>query len=112
MEQPFASPRTRRESRTVELMIQRFCWDTHHPEGELCDQCRDLLTYARRRLAACPFREKKPTCGNCAVHCYAPSMRERIRAVMRHSGPRLLWTNPYLSLMHLLDGLRKSRPNG
>ncbi len=112
MEQPFASPRMRREARTVELMIRRFCRDTHYPEGELCDRCRDLLAYARKRLAACPFQAKKPTCGNCTVHCYAPGMRERIRAVMRHSGPRLLWTNPSLAIMHLLDGLRKPRSRG
>jgi hypothetical protein len=38
--------------------------------------------------------------------CYTPDMRERIRAVMRFSGPRMLLHHPWLALMHLVDGLR------
>ena len=38
---------------------------------------------ADARLDRCPFRDEKPTCSNCLVHCYKPDMRERIREVMR-----------------------------
>lgn len=110
MEQPFTTPRLRREARTVELLIGRFCRDRHRSEGGLCDQCQDLLVYARARLAACPFQAKKPTCAHCAIHCYTPARRKQISTVMRHSGPRLLRTNPLLALLHLLDGLRRSPP--
>jgi hypothetical protein len=33
-------------------------------------------------------------------------MRDRIRKVMRFSGPRMLFLHPTLALLHLLDGLK------
>ncbi len=100
-------PRMRRERKTVEAMIALFCRDHHHTDGELCDACRELVEYARLRLSRCPFQENKTTCGNCPVHCYKPGMREKIRAVMRYAGPRMLLRHPLLALGHLLDGRRK-----
>jgi hypothetical protein len=34
-------------------------------------------------------------------------MREKVRAVMRYSGPRMAGKHPVLAVRHLLDGLRK-----
>ncbi|CAM4214184.1 nitrous oxide-stimulated promoter family protein [Paenibacillus phoenicis] len=31
----------------------------------------------------------------------------RIRRVMAFAGPRMLWRHPVLTLMHLLDGVKK-----
>jgi predicted amidophosphoribosyltransferase len=90
-------------------MIHRYCQDHHHTTHELCPDCQELLAYARQRLRHCPFQEHKTTCGKCPIHCYAPGKRERIRAVMRYAGPRMLFTHPLLALLHLLDGLRKPR---
>ena len=101
-------PRLQREARTVEAMIRRYCRDHHH-SPELCHECTVLLAYARKRLHHCPFQENKPTCGKCSVHCYAPQQRQRIQAVMRYAGPRMLFSHPILALLHLLDGLRKPR---
>jgi len=107
------SKRMQREARTVEVMILRFCRDRHGTKGEVpCKECRDLLTYAHRRLKHCPFQENKTTCGKCPVHCYAPQMREKIRDVMRYAGPRMLLTHPVMAIAHLLDGLRKPHPKG
>ncbi len=100
-------PRMRRERRTVELMIRLYCRDHHQSTGELCPDCRELLEYARLRLAHCPFQENKTTCGNCPIHCYKPALREKIRTVMRYAGPRLAWRHPLLALGHLLDSRRK-----
>lgn len=69
----------------------------------LCEECAALLEYASRKVDACPFGEGKPTCARCTVHCFRPEMRERIRAVMRYSGPRMTLRHPYLALRHLLD---------
>jgi predicted amidophosphoribosyltransferase len=110
MEHRFSSPRLRREAHTVVAMIHRYCRDRHHTTDGLCPECTELLAYARRRLARCPFQEDKTTCGKCPVHCYAPAMRERIREVMRYAGPRMVWSHPLMALRHLLDGLRKPRP--
>ena len=37
------------------------------------------------RLDRCP-QDPKPKCKDCAVHCYKPEYRRRIRAVMKFSG--------------------------
>jgi len=96
-----------RERETLEAMIRLRCRDVHRPAaGGLCEACRDLLRYAGERLEKCPFGEDKPTCARCPVHCYRPEMRERIREVMRHAGPRMPREHPWLALMHLLDGRR------
>jgi predicted amidophosphoribosyltransferase len=100
--------RMEREARTVEAMVRLYC-HAHHGRGEaLCAGCRELLSYAGQRLERCPFQEGKTTCARCPVHCYRPDMRERIRAVMRYAGPRMLWRHPMLALLHLIDGRRKA----
>ena len=76
----------------------------------LCAECQELLQYALERLDNCPFQEHKTTCENCPVHCYRPEMRERIRAVMRYAGPRMLFRHPLLALLHLWDRARGAPP--
>ena len=61
-------------------------------------------------LDRCPFGEEKTTCARCPVHCYKPAMRERVRAVMRYAGPRMLLRHPILALQHQLDGVRHKKP--
>ena len=100
-------PRMKRERKTVENMIGIFCRDHHQTKGALCHECRELVEYARFRLQNCPFQENKTTCGNCPIHCYKPHMREKIREVMRYSGPRMLRHHPLLAIGHMIDGLRK-----
>ncbi|MCK5403451.1 nitrous oxide-stimulated promoter family protein, partial [Candidatus Bathyarchaeota archaeon] len=53
------------------------------------------------------FQEQKPTCFKCKIHCYEPSMRRKIRNVMKYSGPRMFFKQPSLALHHILDGFRK-----
>lgn len=110
---PSARPsrRLRRESRTLALMIAMYCRDCHEGEG-LCPECADLLEYSLRRLNACPFGARKPTCARCTVHCYRYDMRERVRSAMRYAGPRMTWRHPYLALAHLLDRGHQPRPGG
>ena len=95
--------RIRRERITVEKMIKLYCIKNHFTEKDLCDECRELRDYARERLAKCPFKEDKPVCTNCKVHCYKPEMRERVREVMRFSGPRMIFRHPYLAVRHLFN---------
>lgn len=97
------SDRIEREARTVRIMIGIFCQAHHKPGSGLCTECQDLLTYANERLTRCPFAPDKPACAKCPVHCYKADMRERIRHVMRYSGPRMIWRHPILAVQHLLD---------
>jgi hypothetical protein len=88
-------------------MIALYCRD-HHAAAVgadgLCPECGALLHYAEHRLEACRYGADKPTCAKCATHCYSPVMRERVREVMRYSGPRMLRLHPMLAVAHLLDG--------
>lgn len=96
--------RIEEEKRVVEQMIRLYC---RRKEGNrtLCDDCRQLLEYAHARLGRCRFGAAKPTCRQCAVHCYAPGMKRRIGAVMRWAGPRMLLHHPADALRHLLREL-------
>jgi hypothetical protein len=101
-------PRIRREKQTVAAMITLYCKDEHDNAGSLCTACQDLHDYAMQRLERCPFGEDKTTCAHCAVHCYKPAMRERVRVVMRSAGPRMMWRHPILAVRHVLDGRKKT----
>ena len=101
----------RRQRRTLEAMIRIYCRGNHGRRPDLCDECRRLGEYALTRLDRCPYGRNKPACSWCPTHCYQPDMRERIREVMRYSGPRMLTRHPILALLHMLD-LKKSPPSG
>lgn len=94
--------RIEKEQRTVEQMIRIYCRHKDKSD-ELCPDCQALLEYARMRLTKCPFGEKKTSCRKCTVHCYRADMKERIKAVMRYSGPRMLLYNPKAAILHLLS---------
>ncbi|MDD5758041.1 MAG: nitrous oxide-stimulated promoter family protein [Desulfobulbaceae bacterium] len=105
-------PRMQRERKTIQAMIGLFCQHHHGERKEtLCNECQELQEYALLRLRHCPFQEGKTSCGNCLRHCYKPDMRDRVRNLMRFSGPKMLWVHPILAIFHLFDGLRKS-PKG
>jgi hypothetical protein len=101
-------PRISREFKTIRAMITLYCRDHHATGSQLCSECRALLDYAELRLEKCPFQENKTTCANCAVHCYTRSMRERVKEVMRYSGPRMTYRHPLLAFFHLIDGRKKA----
>jgi hypothetical protein len=95
--------RLERERKTIAAMIQVHCHDAHDRSHVLCDECADLQGYAFLRLDKCPFGDSKPTCAKCVVHCYKPTMREKIRSVMRYSGPKMTYRHPILALFHMID---------
>lgn len=86
--------------------MQIYCRDQHGGGDPLCADCQALLTYAKQRLDNCPFSEQKPACNHCEVHCYSAVQRERVKAVMRYAGPRMLLRHPVLAISHLLDTRR------
>jgi hypothetical protein len=98
--------RIRRESKTVKQMIELYC-RKNHSSKRLCSQCSALIEYTQQRLEKCPFQEGKTTCAQCPVHCYNPDMREKIRMVMRYSGPRMIYKHPIAAVWHMIDRRRK-----
>ncbi len=91
----------------LEEMIRLACAGEHGTTDGLCPACTALLAYAAQRLARCRYGAEKPACRQCPVHCYRPAERERIKAVMRYAGPRLLWRGDARALRHLLHGLQR-----
>lgn len=83
-------------------MIRIYCRTKHKSKGMLCKECQALEEYAHSRLERCPFQEEKPACKDCSIHCYKPDYKERIREVMRFSGPRMLFYHPVEAIRHLL----------
>lgn len=97
-----------REKETVSLMISLYCRKNHGGKS-LCPDCAALEAYARQRSEKCPFMETKTFCSNCKVHCYKPDMRERIRQVMRFSGPRMIFQHPLMAIHHVIETKREKK---
>jgi predicted amidophosphoribosyltransferase len=92
----------RNEIKTAGLMIDLYCHGKHGSREGLCPECHELLDYVIKRLEKCPLKENKPKCSKCPVHCYKPDMRDKIKAVMKYSGPRMFYRHPILSGRHCL----------
>jgi len=98
-----------KEKRTIKRMIEIYCWKNHGSKrGILCKECEELLKYAYTRLDLCPFQEDKPPCKKCLIHCYKPEMREKVREVMRFSGPRLLIYGPSDWIRHKMKEIEST----
>ncbi len=102
------SKKRQREKRIVGEMISLYCKKNHHTKnGDLCDDCKKLKEYAFFRSDKCPFMETKTFCSNCKVHCYKPDMRNKIKEVMRFSGPRMLIYHPIMAIWHLIESKKE-----
>ncbi|MGO4947482.1 nitrous oxide-stimulated promoter family protein [Blautia sp. Sow4_E7] len=98
-----------REKQMVSQMIALYCKKQHHSRSGLCKECAALDAYARMRSEKCPFMETKTFCSNCKVHCYKPEMREKIREVMRFSGPRMLFHHPVAAIRHVAETKKEKK---
>ncbi|MCI8467912.1 MAG: nitrous oxide-stimulated promoter family protein [Eggerthellaceae bacterium] len=108
---PAVARRRAREKRTVSQMVGIYCAGHHdaaaatevsHAGEPVCPACKELDDYCVLRTERCRKMECKTSCEECGNHCYAPAQRERIRAVMRYAGPRMLGKHPVAAVRHLL----------
>lgn len=97
-----------REKKIVSQMIALYCRKNHGGKT-LCPECAALDAYARQRSDKCPFMETKTFCSNCKAHCYRPAMREKIREVMRFSGPRMMFHHPVVAVRHVIETKKEKR---
>ena len=97
------------EKETVSEMIRLYCKKQHGTKQGLCPECASLEEYARLRSDKCPFIETKTFCSNCKVHCYKSEMREKIRTVMRFSGPRMLFVHPIMAIRHVIESKKEQK---
>lgn len=108
---PKTHKRRMREMKTISQMVALHCAENHskadrvfvsHSGEPICGECKALDEYAVLRTQRCRQMESKTSCEECGNHCYKPEMREKIRAVMRYSGPRMLGKHPVAAIRHLL----------
>lgn len=97
-----------KEQIIVDMMIDLYCKKHHHSES-CCIECSALKGYVHQRLAKCPFGDEKNFCSNCTIHCYQKEQQERIKRIMRFSGPRMLLHHPKVALCHVLQTRRQRR---
>ena len=95
--------RINREKNTIRAMVQIYCRHHHKSKKILCDECSKLEAYAFTKLSKCNFGSEKPVCNKCTIHCYHKDYREKIKQVMRFSGPKMLIKNPILAIWHFID---------
>ena len=108
---PKIAKRRVREEKTISQMVALYCAGNHERAsrtetavcGEaVCPECAKLDEYAALRTRRCRKMHVKTSCDACENHCYKPEMRERIRQVMRYSGPRMITRHPIAAIRHLL----------
>jgi hypothetical protein len=99
------------EKITVKAMIELYCHKKHKTNKSLCSDCETLLNYCVKRIDICTFGVDKPVCSNCTIHCYNKENRDRIKEVMRFSGPRMLYSHPILTVKHLIHKYITSTKN-
>lgn len=108
---PAIAKRREREKRTISQMVAIYCVGNHPADsrtetsyaGEsVCLDCKTIDDYCVLRTDRCRQMDTKTSCEECPYHCYAPAERERIRAVMRYAGPRMIKHHPIAAVRHLL----------
>ena len=100
----------KKEKKLIPVMIRKYCHGKHGTKGEeLCADCKALTEYALFRLEKCPFKKNKKFCSFCKIHCYKPEMREKIRAVMKYAGQRMLPSHPIFSMSHVVQMIKFKR---
>lgn len=103
-----------KEKKFIPVMIRKYCKGKHKAQRkaqgvkgkEVCAECQELTEYALFRLEKCPFKVNKKFCSFCRVHCYKPEMREKIKAVMKYSGPRMLFSHPIFAISHVVQMIK------
>ena len=114
------SRKERRDIRVLIRFVHTFCLEKHRGDlkkpfsppfeevtslsrrgMQLCESCSELLTYGIRKRFRCPYNPK-PMCKKCETQCYSRNYREKVREVMRFSGPRLIKRGRLDLLYHYL----------
>ena len=108
---PAVARRREREKRTISNMVAIYCaghhdralrTETGYAGEAMCPDCKAIDDYCVLRTDRCRSMAVKTNCEECGNHCYAPAERERIREIMRYSGPRMMLHHPLAAIRHLM----------
>jgi len=99
----------KREYNTVKAMVEIYCKAHHRTSTPMdeCEPCREFLDHVSDRLDRCSYGQDKPSCKQCAIHCYRPEMKARARAIMIFSGPKMLFSHPIMAIRHLIHSRKR-----
>lgn len=95
--------RIEQEKQVVTTMIKLYC-KKQHKQPTLCAECQELEDYALLRLSRCRHGDEKSFCAHCPTQCYQKRHKEKMKEIMRFSGPRMLFYHPILAIKHILHG--------
>lgn len=95
------------EQKNIEFMIKLYCKKNH--KVNFCADCEELFEYCKLKMEKCPRKKVKTFCASCPIHCYQNDYREKIKQVMRFSGPRMLIYNPKMAFLHIKDTIKHKR---
>jgi hypothetical protein len=73
------------------------------------DVADDLKKYSLARLEKCPNIEKDIYCKSCKIRCYSKENQEKIKKVMRFSGPRMIIYHPFMAFDHLISNIKNKK---
>lgn len=93
-----------KEKEMISKMIDIYYKKEEHGTIEERDELKD---YALKRLSYCKFGNEKSFCSKCPSQCYAPRYKEKIKAVMRYSGPRMVVHHPLMLIKHIIGDFQK-----
>lgn len=109
MNQNNIAAKREQEKRIVSLMIRTYCRGHHGTRQGLCPECQTLQEYALLRADRCRLSKQRPFAPTAECIATKPAMREKIRAVMRYSGPRMLFSHPVLVVRHGIESIREKK---
>lgn len=92
-----------KEKDIVKIMVMMYSKGHDKIPYEKNEELKKLYAYCQARLERCPYKEKKSFCSNCKIHCYEKNKRQQIKAVMKYSGPRMLFKHPILLIKHSMQ---------
>ena len=107
---PELARKREREAQMVSQMIALWCRG-HHGGGHAVEQAGHdgPVRVKLARIEHCPHMGTKTFCSACPSHCYRPAMREKIREIMRWSGPRMIRHRPITAVRHAMVTVQAKR---
>ncbi|MGI6787136.1 MAG: nitrous oxide-stimulated promoter family protein [Acholeplasmataceae bacterium] len=100
-----------KEKKTFDKMLKIYC-KKKHSSTKLCTECVEIQQYAHLKIEKCPFISDKPFCAFCKVQCYQKDMKEKIREIMKFSGPKMIFRAPIQSFKHIMQMIKHRKKKG
>ncbi len=92
-----------KEKQIINLMISLYCKKNCN-QDDLCTDCLELLNYANKRIDNCS--KNKTFCSVCPSPCYQKEKRDKIKAVMKFSGPKMIFYHPIIAIKHIINTIK------